>query len=296
MQPVVLSLDCPKLRAVLSDVVISQHWEVLRRADSPLTVHELAKSCGTSDGVAQHMLDSLVEAGLAVRMKATSQRRRIVYRASSDRVIVQWDNRSDAHFAFLLEHRRNLRAHSRSVIDRHDDLEMRWAPNRRKFRGHASLSLTREESLQIYRLLRDAWEQITAIENTARKRDAAKKPKAEPAPGADPRSCADAEAHPYHIALEFRPLKWPELPIADIGMSEKQMLDDEMRYLQRAPAMVLTDRERQIANRLVDGETRPQVAKALGVSPNTIASATKRIYAKLGVRSRAEFVARMKSH
>ena len=74
------------------------------------------------------------------------------------------------------------------------------------------------------------------------------------------------------------------------------MLDDEMRYLQRAPAMVLTDRERQIANRLVDGETRPQVAKALGVSPNTIASATKRIYAKLGVRSRAEFVARMKSH
>jgi DNA-binding CsgD family transcriptional regulator len=97
------------------------------------------------------------------------------------------------------------------------------------------------------------------------------------------------------VALEFRPLKTAELPICDIGTWEKKALASELAYLTRSPASVLTPREQQIARRLSDGESRPEVAKALGVTVNTINSATKRIYTKLGVRNRAEFTARMKS-
>lgn len=295
MEPIVLSLDCPKLRAVLADVAMSQHWEVLRRAGRPLGVHELAEACGTSDAVAQRMLDSLVEARLAVRMKATAQRRKIVYRASSDRVVVAWDKENEEHCAFLLQLRRSIRAHSRSVIDRHDDLEARKLPDRYKYRGHASFSLTREEAAEMWKVMREAWEQITVIESRAMKRAAKRATRGHPhAAATDARHAAD-EPHAYHVAMEMRPLKSPELPIADIGMFEKRTLANELKYLARSPSVVLTDREREIGDRLAAGETRPQVAKALGVSPNTIASATKRIYSKLGVRSRAEFVARMKS-
>ena len=60
-----------------------------------------------------------------------------------------------------------------------------------------------------------------------------------------------------------------------------------------SPKRLLTERELEVAERLASGESRPEVAKSLGVSTNTIASATKRIYAKLGVTNRAEFVSRM---
>jgi DNA-binding CsgD family transcriptional regulator len=101
---------------------------------------------------------------------------------------------------------------------------------------------------------------------------------------------------PYHVALEFRPLKATELPIPDIGAWEKKALARELADLSSAPGAVLAPRELEIAKRLAAGESRPQVAQALGVSVNTIASATKRIYAKLGVRNRAEFATRMKEH
>jgi len=64
-QPTVLSLECPKLRAAMSDISLTQRWEVLRRSANPLTTHALADACGVSDGVAQHTLDLLVEAGVA---------------------------------------------------------------------------------------------------------------------------------------------------------------------------------------------------------------------------------------
>lgn len=295
MQPVVLSLTCPKLLAALSDLFLMQHWEVLRRAGNPLGVHELAESCGTSDTVAQGMIDRLVEAGLAVRMKATAKRRKIVYRAIAERVVVEWDKDCDEHFAFLLEQRRRLRTLSRAVIDRHDDLEMRAIPNRAKFRGYATFSLNRAEAGEMWKVIRDAWEQISAIEARALKRAATapRRSSAQPAATAVPPDAQDE--HPYHFALELRPLKSPELPIADIGMVERQTIPRELKYISTTPAAVLTDREQQIARRLASGESRPEVAKALGLSPNTVASATKRIYSKLGVRNRAEFTARMRS-
>ena len=57
----------------------------------------------------------------------------------------------------------------------------------------------------------------------------------------------------------------------------------------------LSPRERQVAEALVAGMTRPEVAGKLGVSPYTVVSLTQRIYAKLKVRSRAELARVMTS-
>ena len=292
MIPVVLSLSCPKLRAVKADMALMQRWEVLRRSAEPMTVHQLAEACGVSDAVAQHSLDALADAGLVVRLRASLRRRGIAYRSISERVIVEWDAESDADLAALLQNRQAIRALSRSIIDRNDTAEMRGMPGLSKVRGHQSFMLTRAESEAMAQALRSAWETITRIEAEARKRSLAPSK----GRGASAAKQGASETVPYHVALEFRPLKAPELPISDIGAWEKKALARELAYLSSAPDAVLAPRELEIAKRLAAGESRPQVAQALGVSVNTIASATKRIYAKLGVRNRAEFATRMKEH
>jgi DNA-binding NarL/FixJ family response regulator len=292
MTPTVLNLDSPDVMAAMADERGMQRWEVLRRSTRPLTVHELAERCGVSDGVAQGTLDRLVAAGLAVRMKASARQRQITYRSVSERVVVRWDRSNDAHFAFLLQQRRRIRDHSRSIIDRNDDFEMRGVTGRERFRGHQSYMLTASEAAEIMKALRTAWHQITAIDDRARTRalHAANGRK----DGAPCVGASAEEEHPYHIALEFRPLKTPDLPWSDIGVWEKEALERELKYLSHSPASVLTGRELDIARRLAAGESRPEVAKSLGVTANTVATATKRIYAKLGVRNRAEFTSRMK--
>ena len=293
MTPTVLNLDAPGMMAAMADESGMQRWEVLRRSTRPLTVHELAERCGVSDSVAQATLDRLVVAGLAVRVKASARQRQITYRSVSERVVVQWDRTSDAHLSFLLQQRRRIRDHSRSVIDRNDDLDVRALQGRVRFRGHQSYMLTASEAAEITKALRSAWHQITAIDERARAR-ALQRADGRTRDGAEPGGAAVEEEHPYHIALEFRPLKTPDLPWSDLGVWEKQAVERELNYLAHSPARVLTDRELDIARRLAAGESRPEVAKSLGVTTNTIATATKRIYAKLGVRNRAEFTSRMK--
>ncbi|MFB7894275.1 LuxR C-terminal-related transcriptional regulator [Microbacterium sp. NPDC056044] len=54
----------------------------------------------------------------------------------------------------------------------------------------------------------------------------------------------------------------------------------------------LSTRERQVLDRLVTGATTQQIADALFVSPHTVISHTRRIYAKLGVNSRRQLIDR----
>jgi DNA-binding NarL/FixJ family response regulator len=59
----------------------------------------------------------------------------------------------------------------------------------------------------------------------------------------------------------------------------------------------LTEREKEILNLLVAGKSQKQIAEALFLSPFTIATHTKNIYAKLHVHCRSEAVAKaLKEH
>jgi DNA-binding CsgD family transcriptional regulator len=56
----------------------------------------------------------------------------------------------------------------------------------------------------------------------------------------------------------------------------------------------LSQRGRAVAVAMVDARSRPEIAKELGVSLNTVASIGKRVYAKLGVRRRAQLASRLR--
>lgn len=61
----------------------------------------------------------------------------------------------------------------------------------------------------------------------------------------------------------------------------------ELRLLPDRNADRLTPREREIADLIAEGQTHKQIARTLGLAPATIRNQTARIYAKVGVSSRA---------
>jgi DNA-binding NarL/FixJ family response regulator len=72
--------------------------------------------------------------------------------------------------------------------------------------------------------------------------------------------------------------------------------DGIKRMLKRhseSPSKLLGPKEQEIARRLAAGESRPSIARALKVSVHTVTATSRRIYAKLGIHSRAELAARM---
>jgi len=62
---------------------------------------------------------------------------------------------------------------------------------------------------------------------------------------------------------------------------------DHLMKHDRIPA-ILTDRERRVLAHLATGQTVPQIASALFVSPNTVKTQVRSLYRKLGIASRKE--------
>lgn len=58
---------------------------------------------------------------------------------------------------------------------------------------------------------------------------------------------------------------------------------------------VLTQRERDVLNKICDGLTNKRIAQVLGISPTTVKSHVKHILLKLGASNRAHAVAHAKS-
>lgn len=59
---------------------------------------------------------------------------------------------------------------------------------------------------------------------------------------------------------------------------------------------VLSGRERQIVTAILAGRTNKEIAHQLGISPKTVEWHLARLYARIGVQSRAELAARAERH
>lgn len=282
MTTLVLKLSDPKVSAVLSDIPVMQHWEMLRRSPSPLSTPELASVCRISLDVAQASLDRLVESGFAVKLRASTAKRCTTYRPISTDVVVEWSRASSADREWMREHRRRLIEISRKRVDDAlaskavQSLALRWLDAR------IATTLNIEESKEVQSVLVTAVRSIAAIEERAESRRRAEAP----APTGSP-------TRGYQISIVMQPLEQPALPFDQTQIWESEAVARVVAKSASAPQAVLTDNEYAIARRLAAGESRPKIASALGLSKHTIATVGKRIYAKLGVHSRAELVRRM---
>jgi len=74
------------------------------------------------------------------------------------------------------------------------------------------------------------------------------------------------------------------------GSYGQRTYEDVQAMLARTP---LTPRERDVVGRLLSGASTRQIAKSTGLTVATVNTYLKRIFAKLGVHSRVELVARV---
>ncbi|WP_246586165.1 response regulator transcription factor [Streptomyces yatensis] len=58
----------------------------------------------------------------------------------------------------------------------------------------------------------------------------------------------------------------------------------------RPPLELLSDREREVLDRVLEGHTYPSVARALGLSPHTVDTYMRRIRAKTGATHRMQLL------
>lgn len=64
--------------------------------------------------------------------------------------------------------------------------------------------------------------------------------------------------------------------------------DDLVLFTERSPFASLSPREQQIASSVAAGRSNKEIARQLQISPWTVASHLRQIFAKLGLSKRAE--------
>jgi DNA-binding CsgD family transcriptional regulator len=74
------------------------------------------------------------------------------------------------------------------------------------------------------------------------------------------------------------------------GNNSQRTYEDVQAMLEKTP---LTPRERDVVGRLLSGASTRQIAESTGLTVATVNTYLKRIFAKLGVHSRVELVARV---
>lgn len=279
----VISLESPALQAIILDLVLLQRWEILRRSQRELTPGDLATAWRCELPEAQRSLDQLVESGLVVRLKASRSRRHVAYQAVALDVSLMWDPDSPTQGEVVKRYLAQHRSYSRELLDRHE--KMPWGSRKRRYyNGFATITLTDDEYTAIGRLARGMYDILDAADRRAQTRAAGKLPDSD---------LPEGEA-PYHLAFDLAALYEYEPPMPHLEIWDKTSISKESDRAARSASTVLTAKEADVARRLAAGDSRPEIAKSVGLTVNTIASTTKRIYAKLGVRNRAELVARMR--
>ena len=77
----------------------------------------------------------------------------------------------------------------------------------------------------------------------------------------------------------------------DMKVGDERLVVLELPRVDPSTLQGLTETERAIVMRVVDGESNEHIAAERGVSPRTVANQLATVFRKLGVSGRAELVA-----
>lgn len=184
--------------------------------------------------------------------------RAVSYRATVQRLIIEWDEPSEVDCACAFEMEKGMRAYSRQVID-----GCRWSrrtPNASPIGllGVTSVLLSVEDARAVRAAFASAYAVLAEAEQRTRE------------------STTPSPAAGNQLSVEFRALDAPELPMAEVFVVRKSLMGDLGRTFARPASLLLSSRE-------------------LGLSVHTVVTMSKRIYRKLEVGTRAELGARLKA-
>jgi DNA-binding CsgD family transcriptional regulator len=276
-----IPIDRPGLLDAICDALCMTLWEFLRRRKAA-SVAEMAGVCGVPITTAMTAIDLLSKAGLVAARPAGRGRKTVTYAVTSPEIRVDNSALPPAQVDALVERWEAVQTDIFRQLTRRS-AQPRGAAQKRGF-GMDWAYITDDEGRRITALLRELFGIIFA----AKDRHAQTDPD-----GACTRP--PQNAWPYALLFQIAPVTGPARPMASVMFSRQPAERANRLRDEGAKRAELSPRERQVAEALVAGMTRPEVAGKLGVSPYTVVSLTQRIYAKLKVRSRAELARVMTS-
>lgn len=254
----------PGFEALVRDEVAMCIWEVVSRSDRGMGVARLAELTEISVEAAQRQLDRLERHGL---VRSVRGRVGMVHVARELAEI-----HPDAQ-ALMLDGTRDLRrSRTRQRLKAHLDGQSSGATDDLGF--GMSVRLGPSELAEVRRRIEDLRRFLTLTQQSGR--------------SGRGRKAESSVQSTHHVTAHVLPVPGGELPLP-----EGRLGDGRPRGSSR-PLEGLSPREREVAMALLAGQTMRQVAASLGLSFYTVDTLVRRVYRKLDVKRRTEFIMRMR--
>jgi DNA-binding CsgD family transcriptional regulator len=276
MRDVSLELKDPRVLRALQSVPAMQRWEILRRSPRPMGVPELAREARATVEDVRASIALLETAGLAVAAAGSNHGREPAYQAAMDRLFVLWDRNDSESAAAWRSIGKSMRDHSRQVVDLALDRPGSEHAMHRGGGSSMSVLLSDADALRLREAMLSIYSMLAEADTRAR---AGK---------------SGDDVRPYHVATQLQHIDETPLPAAEFFVMESGVMARDRAALSAVVHLVLSPRELEVARLLEGGLSRPDIARKLGLSAHTVASVSKSIYRKLGVRNRAQLAARVR--
>lgn len=280
MAALVVDLEQAEAIGLLTDSFTLGVWELVRRFTHPATAEDLTALSHGDPANVQRILDQLSSAGLLEKLPIRADRRVPTYRSRHESIVLAYDPSNRAHLDLAKAFSDALIDAGRRSIARFYDTD-RVGPNSDpmnwRHRSYCMGKLQPHHIEELKRMVRGIHDFMTSIQAEIKNIDAA-----------SPQDCN------FQIMVEAVPASAPALPMPHLYLTSRERAQEVATKASNTAMHALSPRERQVGVLLASGKTRPEIAEALGVSLNTVATIGKRIYAKLGVRRRAELATRLR--
>ena len=269
--PEPLDLRARGIAAALRSMEALAVWEHLRRQTQPAAAGEVAKAFGWTEAAVDGAIATLAAAGdrLVEAVPPPGRGGKVRWRVARASIVVAHRIGDPQDDSLLAPLRRAYGDARRGAIrERAKSFETR-GPKEMIHLGMHSVSFNAEE-------LRRAAEILGELERIRRRGDAHRDEEGDASPWSN-----------YHLSVCCTPLR-PGIPPQPTMQVVGMEWASEIAKSLATRIASLSRRELTVAIALRDGLDRRRIAESLGVSTNTVATLVKRIYAKLGIRSRAE--------
>lgn len=261
----------PMVASIVADAFLLGLWGYLRLANRPLTLAELSAATRLDPALTQRKLDVLASYDIVQTVPSTSRRRSIAYRALHQGLQVHVPRNGKPGVTRDIQ--ASARAHVCALLERNQP----GRNGRDAWTWHADFAGVFNMKPQETEELRRRLDRVAEYANTLGAKYAAR--------GTMPALCN------YALSFRVEPLQSHTLPLAPVQFV---LAGSRQRPQPRSRRTVeLARREREVALALCRGMTAKEVGSLMGIQRSTVATMTKRIYAKLGVHRRAQLVSRL---
>lgn len=269
-----LDIADPRVRSLLAEPLHLSVWEVLRRFGRPASTPELMQAMQRSESTVQASIDALSGLRL-VQSKVTGALPRMVrHEVVAEALLVAFDGSDPEQMAELARVAARFKASSRAGM---------VAPAE-----HPGGSAFAFDYAKPVRLDDGQLEQLKSLLKQLRTLLAQ-------VASADTVDLESGGVFCTHqVLIEVHPCKQGTLPLPQLVLAPRAEIDTARSLVAGTGIPSLSTRERTVALAMAAGKSRPAIASELGLSVNTVATVSKRVYSKLKVRSRAELANRLR--